>query len=242
MSLEGKWSPPRPRRFVFRIRRRVTGGRPKQRRDCARLPARRSAPAEGDRPSEGGTGQAADGARHLKKATAYFARASRRDPPRSRAIARSGRVRRNAECARSAPAAIANSARGRGEERVHRSPAGSAPWPKAIFQGRFQCDEGRLWLATYLARIPVAPNRLERRLTVAAPKRVWAADIAAVWTAAGWLTLAIVVDLFSRHGRFRDARADDPATGDRRIADGQVPSTALERPDLSQIAAVRSGE
>ena len=45
---------------------------------------------------------------------------------------------------------------------------------------------------------PVAPNRLERRLTVAAPKRVWAADIAAVWTAEGWLTLAIVVDLFSR--------------------------------------------
>src|ERR1700730_13383143 len=94
--------------------------------------------AEGDRPSEGGTGQAADGARHLKKATAYFARASRRDPPRSRAIARSGRVPRKAECARSAPAAIAKSARGRGEERAPRSPAaGSAPWPFRFTSRRF---------------------------------------------------------------------------------------------------------
>jgi hypothetical protein len=39
------------------------------------------------------------------------------------------------------------------------------------------------------------------------------------------------------NGRFRDARADAPAIGDRRIADGQVQSTALEWPDLS-IAAV----
>ena len=45
---------------------------------------------------------------------------------------------------------------------------------------------------------PVAPNRLERRSTGAASKRVWAADIAAVRTAEGWLALAIVVDMFGR--------------------------------------------
>ena len=95
---------------------------------------------------------------------------------------------------------------------------------KAIFQGRFQCDEGRLWLATYLARIPVAPNRLERRLTVAAPKRVWAADIAAVWTAEGWLTLAIVVDLISRQmaGFAMRERMTRPW-----VTDGQVPRPCL---------------
>ena len=47
-------------------------------------------------------------------------------------------------------------------------------------------------------RRPVAPNVLAREFTVAAPNRVWAGDITYVWTAEGWLYLAILIDLFSR--------------------------------------------
>lgn len=45
---------------------------------------------------------------------------------------------------------------------------------------------------------PVAPNRLGRDFQAAAPDRVWLADITYVWTAQGWLYLAVVLDLFSR--------------------------------------------
>jgi len=45
---------------------------------------------------------------------------------------------------------------------------------------------------------PVAPNRLDRQFTVAAPNRVWTADITYIATVEGWLYLAIVVDLYSR--------------------------------------------
>jgi putative transposase len=47
-------------------------------------------------------------------------------------------------------------------------------------------------------RYPVAPNLLERQFTVAAPDRVWAADIRDLWTDEGWLYLAVVIDLYSR--------------------------------------------
>jgi putative transposase len=45
---------------------------------------------------------------------------------------------------------------------------------------------------------PVAPNRLDRQFTVAAPNTVWLADISYIWTREGWLYLAVVLDLFSR--------------------------------------------
>lgn len=46
---------------------------------------------------------------------------------------------------------------------------------------------------------PVAPNLLDRNFENAtAPNQVWAADITYVWTAMGWLYLAIVIDIFSR--------------------------------------------
>jgi putative transposase len=47
-------------------------------------------------------------------------------------------------------------------------------------------------------RYPVAPHLLERQFTVAAADRVWAADISYLWTAEGWLYLAVVIDLYSR--------------------------------------------
>lgn len=45
---------------------------------------------------------------------------------------------------------------------------------------------------------PVAPNLLDRQFDVAEPDRAWVADITYLWTAEGWLYLAVVLDLYSR--------------------------------------------
>lgn len=45
---------------------------------------------------------------------------------------------------------------------------------------------------------PVAPHLLQRDFTTPAPNRKWLTDITAVWTAEGWLYLAVVLDVYSR--------------------------------------------
>lgn len=45
---------------------------------------------------------------------------------------------------------------------------------------------------------PIAPNVLKRDFTAIAPDRAWVTDITFVWTAQGWLYLAVILDLFSR--------------------------------------------
>lgn len=45
---------------------------------------------------------------------------------------------------------------------------------------------------------PVAANQLARQFATGIPNRVWAADITALWTRAGWCYLAVVLDLGSR--------------------------------------------
>lgn len=45
---------------------------------------------------------------------------------------------------------------------------------------------------------PVEPNLVAREFTAAAPNRVWVGDITYVWTAEGWLYVAVLIDLFSR--------------------------------------------
>jgi transposase InsO family protein len=45
---------------------------------------------------------------------------------------------------------------------------------------------------------PVPPNVLEQEFTVAAPNRVWAADITYIPTEEGWLYVAGVMDLYAR--------------------------------------------
>ena len=47
-------------------------------------------------------------------------------------------------------------------------------------------------------KLTVAPNHLGQRFTVRQLNRVWAADITACWTRAGWCYLAVVLDLASR--------------------------------------------
>ncbi len=45
---------------------------------------------------------------------------------------------------------------------------------------------------------PVAPNVLDRKFETDAPNRAWVGDVTYVWTAEGWLYLAVLLDLFSR--------------------------------------------
>ena len=47
-------------------------------------------------------------------------------------------------------------------------------------------------------RLPVAPNVLDRRFAVAQPNRVWVGDITFIPTRAGWLYLAVLLDLYAR--------------------------------------------
>ena len=44
----------------------------------------------------------------------------------------------------------------------------------------------------------VAPNVLDRTFEAPAPNRKWIADFTYVWTAEGWLYVAVVIALFSR--------------------------------------------
>jgi len=46
--------------------------------------------------------------------------------------------------------------------------------------------------------LPVAKNLLNRQFRVDAPNKVWVSDITYIWTAEGWLYLAVILDLFSR--------------------------------------------
>jgi putative transposase len=67
---------------------------------------------------------------------------------------------------------------------------------------------------------PVAPNVLDQDFTAEQANEKWGADISYIWTAEGWLYLAIVVDLFSR-------RVVGWATSDRMKKD--LALTALKR-------------
>lgn len=44
----------------------------------------------------------------------------------------------------------------------------------------------------------VFPNLLKREFTVLAPNKVWVSDITYIRTSAGWLYLAVIIDLFNR--------------------------------------------
>ena len=56
------------------------------------------------------------------------------------------------------------------------------------------------WRATTQSqhRFPVAANTLDRQFMVESPNRVWAGDLTYVWTPEGWLSLAVILDLYSR--------------------------------------------
>lgn len=47
-------------------------------------------------------------------------------------------------------------------------------------------------------RSVIADNVLDRQFSADAPNRKWVADFTYIWTAQGWLYVAVVIDLFSR--------------------------------------------
>ena len=65
---------------------------------------------------------------------------------------------------------------------------------------QIRAKSARKWRATTQSfhRLPVAQNTLDRGFSLAQPNRVWAGDISYVWTAQGWLYLAVMLDLHSR--------------------------------------------
>ena len=46
--------------------------------------------------------------------------------------------------------------------------------------------------------VPPAPNRLQQIFVAPAPNRIWAGDLTAIATRAGWMYLAVILDVFSR--------------------------------------------
>lgn len=86
---------------------------------------------------------------------------------------------------------------------------------------------------------PVAPNLLAQDFTADGRDRKWGADISYIWTAEGWLYLAVVLDLFSR-------RVVGWATSDRLKRDGSPapcsggsqPCTRAGSPFRSRIAVL----
>src|SRR5215207_7757756 len=76
-----------------------------------------------------------------------------------------------------------------GKHRVARLMRASAIRAKTVKKWRATTDSAHAH--------PVAPNTLNRQFAVAAPNRVWAGDITYVWTAEGWLYLAVVLDRYT---------------------------------------------
>jgi transposase InsO family protein len=78
-----------------------------------------------------------------------------------------------------------------GKERVRRLMQANGLRGRGKKKFRVTTDSGHV--------LPVSPNLLERRFDVGERNRFWNGDITYVWTDEGWLYLAVVIDLFSRH-------------------------------------------
>jgi transposase InsO family protein len=66
-------------------------------------------------------------------------------------------------------------------------------------QGLQGCRKQRFRITTDSRHsLPVAPNVLGRRFSEDRANAAWVGDITYVWTAEGWLYLAVLLDLFSR--------------------------------------------
>ena len=63
-----------------------------------------------------------------------------------------------------------------------------------------RAKQARRWRVTTDSRhgFAIAPNRLGRAFTAAAPNRVWMGDVTYIPTGAGWCYLAVLIDAFSR--------------------------------------------
>jgi putative transposase len=119
---------------------------------------------------------------------------------------KSSRARRDEELAERVAAAHAASKRRYGSPRVHAElkAAGEQVGRKRVArlmrEKKLAARTRRRFRATTDSRhtFPVAPNVLERDFTATEPNEAWVTDITFLWTAQGWLYLAVILDLFSR--------------------------------------------
>ncbi|MEZ4460211.1 MAG: IS3 family transposase, partial [bacterium] len=82
----------------------------------------------------------------------------------------------------------------------HRPGLGRRRVARLMRDNSLQAKQRRRFRATTDSRDshPIEPNVLERDFTADAPNRRWVGDITYVRTRAGWLYLAVILDLFSR--------------------------------------------
>lgn len=72
---------------------------------------------------------------------------------------------------------------------------------KLMRKEKIQAKMRKRWKRTTLQSkkvVDIAPNHLDQQFHVEKPNKVWVSDIIYVWTAEGWLYVAVVLDLFSR--------------------------------------------
>jgi putative transposase len=83
-------------------------------------------------------------------------------------------------------------------ERGHR--VGKARIERVMRENGIRGRHKRRWKATTDSQhaLPVAPNLIARDFSPARPNQCWGADITYLWTAEGWLYLAVVLDFFNR--------------------------------------------
>jgi transposase InsO family protein len=119
---------------------------------------------------------------------------------------KSSRARRDEELSERVAAAHLASKRRYGSPRVHAElkAAGERVGRKRVArlmrEKKLAARARRRFRATTDSNhtFPIAPNVLERDFTASAPNEAWVTDITFVWTAQGWLYLAVILDLFSR--------------------------------------------
>jgi len=119
---------------------------------------------------------------------------------------KSSRTRRDEELAERVAAAHVASKRRYGSPRVHAElkavgeRVGRKRVARLMREKKLAARTRRRFRATTDSRhsFPVAPNVLERDFTATAPNEAWVTDITFLWTAQGWLYLAVILDLFSR--------------------------------------------
>jgi transposase InsO family protein len=68
-------------------------------------------------------------------------------------------------------------------------------------EAQLRCKTKRRFKATTDSKhtLPIAPNQLDRQFNVDTPDQAYVGDITYIPTAEGWLYLAVVIDLCSRH-------------------------------------------
>ena len=119
---------------------------------------------------------------------------------------RSSHARRDEELSEQVTAAHVASKRRYGSPRVHAElkAAGECVGRKRVArlmrEKNLAARARRRFRATTDSKhsFPIAPNVLERDFTARAPNEAWVTDITYLWTAQGWLYLAVILDLFSR--------------------------------------------